>query len=61
VNRSTKGRKFNFHRKGAKTAEGSSFSLAVALDGKRKCLAAKANQVDLKAEPSSFPLRERKA
>jgi hypothetical protein len=51
----------NFHRKGAKSAEGSGSSLAVKRNGKRKGPAVKSDQVELKAVLLSFPLSQRKA
>jgi hypothetical protein len=51
----------NFHRKGAESAEGSGFSLAVEKNGKRKSPATKSDQVDLKAMPFSSPFSQRKA
>jgi hypothetical protein len=53
--------KLNFHRKGAKSAERSGFSLAGERNGKRKGPAAKRDEVDLMAVPFSFPLSQRKA
>ena len=51
----------NSHRKGAKSAEGSGFSLAATRNGKRKGPVVNSDQVDLSAVPFSFPLSQRKA
>jgi hypothetical protein len=51
----------NLHRKGAKSAERSGFSLAGWRNGKGRGSAAKSDQVDVKAVPFSFPISQRKA
>jgi len=51
----------NFHRKGAKNAETSGFSLAVQRNGKGQDSATRSDMINWKALPFSFPLSQRKA